>query len=471
MHVRATPGIVSMIVGEAGHLSTSVLGVACFGLALAAAVYFLVTRARNAGMLGPLVVGALLRLGVMLIAHQGSLSLGEGGFLQLDDATYAIQAQDLAAHWRAGQFIDPAGPVGSYQFGFPVLIGAVYALVGSQLLAAKLVNVLAGAATVVVTGLIGKHVLGEAAGRRVAWLVALAPGVVWWSAPLFKEAVATLLVAGAILAILRLPRSWPVLSVLFAILLVVRSPSALVLAACLAISLLLAARQADTPIAWKPIAIGGLAGIGVIGVGIFLLSSGHVGPLINNYTGTLRSMFHRYQGGNAAAIPVDTVKSFLTPIPWAFDLGTRSWDRGLYPGMWVWYAVYPLAAVGCWRLRRRPELALLALTILLTILVTSSSSGFIFRQRSTVEPLILVLACAGLSSWRMGARLGSAGLAVVAVAATAQSGSAPVGLAVAAGAALLFAISRLLPDDDLLEPLPPSPLVQVVAPRGPPSRG
>lgn len=456
-----------MIVAEAGHLSTNIPGVACFGLILAGAIYLLITRARNAGLLGPVVVGGLLRLGVMLIAHQGSLSLDEGGFMQLDDASYAHQAQTLATYWRDVDFVDPAAALGTYQFGFPVLIAAIFTLVGSEVLAAKLVNVLAGAATVLVIGLIAKQLLGESASRRAAWLVALAPGVVWWSAPLLKEAVATLLVAGAILAILRLPRSWPVLSALLAVLVVVRSPSAAVLAVCLAISLVLAARHTDRPIAWRPIALGGLAGVTVIGLAVLVLSSGNVGSLVDSYVETLESMFHRYQGGNLAAIPVDTLKSFVTPLPWAFDLGTRSWDRGLYPGMWVWYAIYPLAAVGCWRLRRRPEIALLGLTILLTILVTSSSSGFIFRQRSTVEPLILLLACAGLSSWRFAARLGSASLLVVAVVATAQSGSAPVGLAVAAGAVALFVLARFLPNDDLLEPLPPSPLVIAISQRGP----
>ena len=260
---------------------------------------------------------------------------------------------------------------------------------------AKLVNVLFGTATVLIIGLIAREVLGQGAHRRAAWLVALAPGVVWWSAPLLKEAFVTFLTAAAVLAALKLPRAAGYLAALLVALALTRISLVVVLVVSLIVGLLLAARKADRVIRWRSAMLVALSASVAVAAFLVLASGGRPVGFIDAYRSTIDQMIEIYQGSNLAAVPADALKSLVTPIPWAFDEATRNWDRGLYPGMWFWYLAYPLAALGLWRLRRRPELALIALPIVLSLVLGALTSGFLFRQRAPIEPLILLLVCRG----------------------------------------------------------------------------
>lgn len=419
-------------------------------------------HARSADLLAPVVVGGLLRLTVMAIAHVGSLQLGDGGLLFLDDRGYFERGELLASAWRAGELIDPAATqyAGTYQFGFPAMVGSVFTLVGQHVLPAKLVNVLAGTATVLILGLLSGRVVGESSRRRAAWAAALFPTLVWWSAPLMKEAVTTLLVVAALYAATFIPRRSAVVLTtgLLAALFVTRSGAALVVAIAIGSALVLAAvrsRQIGRK-QWMRAAAGGGA---VILVGLGALSGGDFGALTLQYQSTIQDMIERYQGSDPLAVPFDAVKTLVTPLPWTFDLATRNWDRGLYPGVWALYVAYPLAAFGAWRMRRKPELALLLIPLVLSIVLNAFTSGFPFRQRSVVEPLILILAIAGTASYRQAAQWGSLALGAAALVAAANTRSPATGIAVSAGALTLWAISRRLPGETLDSPSAESTLV------------
>ncbi len=437
---------------------------AVFVAAVGLAVYVIVTKARAAGLLAPVLIGGALRLAVMVVAHAGSISLNDGGLMFVDDVTYAQHGSALADLWRSGDFANPSNfdLTGSYQFGYPVLVGLVFTLVGESVFVAKLVNVLFGTATVLIIGLIAREVLGQGAHRRAAWLVALAPGVVWWSAPLLKEAFVTFLTAAAVLAALKLPRAAGYLAALLVALALTRISLVVVLVVSLIVGLLLAARKADRVIRWRSAMLVALSASVAVAAFLVLASGGRPVGFIDAYRSTIDQMIEIYQGSNLAAVPADALKSLVTPIPWAFDEATRNWDRGLYPGMWFWYLAYPLAALGLWRLRRRPELALIALPIVLSLVLGALTSGFLFRQRAPIEPLILLLVCQGITSWRQALQLASLALPVVGIAAAVQSGSVALGLGIAACGLVLFALARRAPALDLRQPLPPSPLVAAV---------
>lgn len=399
----------------------------------------------------------------MTIAHLGSLQLGDGGLLFLDDRGYVDRAGLLAAAWREGAVIDPSAfnYAGTYQFGYPALLGGAFTLVGNNVLAAKLINVLAGTATVLITGLLAGRVLGEQSRRRAAWAAALFPTLVWWSAPLMKEAVTTLLVVGLLLAVTYIPRCAAVAATaaVCAALVPTRTSAAVAVLAGGATALGLAAWRSST-IQWRHW-LRVAAGVSCfVLIGLLLLSRGDLHALTLQYGSTIEDMVKRYQGSDPLAVPFDTVKTLVTPLPWAFDLGTRNWDRGLYPGVWALFLAYPLAALGVWRLRRKPEVALLMVPLLLTLVMNASTSGFPFRQRSIVEPLIVVLAVAGMNSYRQAAQWGSLALGAVSLVATAQSHSPAVGVAIAACAGGLWAISRHLPSKALAGPTGASVLLE-----------
>ncbi len=438
------------------------LGVLLFAGAFLLGATMLCRRARSADLLAPVVVGGLLRLGVMLIAHLGSVQLGDGGLMFLDDRTYFQRGELLAAAWRMGEVIDPAAYnyAGSYQFGYPALLGGVFTLVGHSILPAKLLNVLAGAATVLVVALLSRRLLGEASARRAAWAAALFPTLVWWSAPLMKEAVTTLLVVSVLLAASHLPKrsaagmGTALLGALF--LTRTGAAAAVALGAFAAIGVAAARSPRIGWVQWVK-AVGGFSVITF--VALLGLSQGDLPALQLQYRSTIDSMIELYQGSNPLAVPLDSMKTLVTPLPWVFDVGTRNWDRGLYPGVWTLILVYPLAAVGVWRMRRKPELALLLVPLASSVVLNAFTSGFPFRQRSVVEPLILLLAVAGTKSYRQAAVLGAVVLAIVAPVALLQSRSALTGAVIAVSAGALWLASRRLPATEMAGVEAPSALI------------
>lgn len=431
----------------------------CATVAIALAVG---RRARRDGILVPLVAGVLLRLVVMLIAHAGSLSLGDHGILFVDDKTHYDGASYLAGLWRDGHFPNPAsvGVLGTFQFGYPAFVGVIFALGTTSILLGKLANVLLGGITIFLTARIAGNVLGERAKLRAAWIAALAPSLVWWSASMMKEALATALVMLAVLAITELPRRKALLAfgAVLAALMVVRTSGVLALVIGAGLAIAIAGRQVDRKWLSRPLLVFAAAAGGCLVVAVLVVSRGDLPMFYNQYHEVVNRMVNLYQGSDPARIPFDAVKSLVTPLPWTFDDATRNWDRGLYPGVWLLFCALPLAALGAWRLRRRPEGWLLIGTTAVTLLINAFTSGFVFRQRSMVEPLLLLLALAGTRSWRMAARTAAASLAVVAVVAGVQSRSLVVALAIAAAAAAVFLVSRWLPARPF-EPLPESRMV------------
>jgi hypothetical protein len=64
-------------------------------------------------------------------------------------------------------------------------------------------------------------------------------------------------------------------------------------------------------------------------------------------------------------------------------------------GLVMYYPLVVLALFGLWRVRRRPDVlfAVLALALAATVVFTPDSGT---RYRATLEPLIVILACAGV---------------------------------------------------------------------------
>jgi hypothetical protein len=440
----------------------AVLGWGVLLLAVGAVCVATLRRARRLGLMAPLLVGFGLRLVVMLIAHVASLSLGDHGLLVVDDQTYLNGGTLVSELWRGGHTSGITQPdvLGTYQFGYQLFLATLFTLATPSVLLGKLMNVLMGAITIVLVGMLGERLLGERARLRAAWIAALAPNLVWWSAPLLKEAIATMLMVLGLLAITYLPRprALALLGGVLAVFLFLRGPAALALVAGALLAVAVAGRRIERRWLSRPLVFsaGLIAGGAVVVVAV--VSRGNLSGLYHQYQFVVHNMIHEYQGGNPARIPYDAIKSLVTPIPWVFDRNTENWDRALFPGVWLLMCALPLAALGAWRLRRRPEAWALLGTAATALTINSFTSGFVFRQRSMLEPIVLLLALAGARSWRMAARCAAATLVVVAAGAGVQSRSPLVVAAIAAGAAALALASRRLPGESF-EPLPESPML------------
>ena len=438
-------------------LGWCLLLIAAGGLALA-----VMRRAAGHGILAPVLVGLGLRVVVMVVAHLGSLSLGDHGLFFVDDGTYRHGASVVAELWRGAHLTDPAryDVLGTYQYGYQLFLAAIFTLGTTSVLLGKLANVLLGGVTVYLVGRLGGELLGERAKVRAAWTAALAPSMVWWSATLMKETLATMLLVLGLLAVTRLPRPRAVGSLLavFVALTLVRGPAALALLVGTGVGIAAAGRKAEGRLISRPL-IGFVATIVVSFAALVLVvSAGNPVGFLHQYDAVARTMFDLYGGGDLTHAPYNAVKSLVTPLPWVFDSGTHNWDRMLYPGVWLMICALPLAAVGVWRLRIRPEIWACVATVATALAVNSATGGFTFRQRSILEPVILLLALAGASSWRMAARVAAGALGVTAGVAAVQSRS-PVVAAVIVGAAVALALVSRRLSDRPFDPPPESPLV------------
>jgi hypothetical protein len=398
----------------------------------------------------------------MVVAHIGSLSLGDHGIFYLDDQTYLYGGTFLAHSWRGGHTPDPAAynVLGTYQFGYQFFLGAIFTLGTPSILLGKLANVLLGGVSVYLTGRLGGRLLGERAKQRAAWIAALAPGMVWWSATMMKETVSTALLLLGVLAVLDLPRrrALVTLALVLAALAVVRLPAAVALTIGAGAAAAIAGRRAEGRLLSRPLIVFGWAvAAGLIVVAV-VVSHGHVGELVREYDIVVPRMFHTYQGGDLTRLPVDIVKSLVTPAPWAFDIGTRNWDRMLYPGVWLLISVLPLALLGAWRLRRSPEGWVVLVIAATALLLNVGTAGFVFRQRSMIEPLIFLLALAGATSWRMAGRSAAFALGIAAVVAGVSTRSVVVASVVAGAAGVILLVSRRL-SAERFDPPPESRLV------------
>jgi hypothetical protein len=421
------------------------LGIAVFAGMWLGGWALLHRAASRYGVLAPVAAGAGLRLLVMVTVHVATLRSGDGGLMFLDDKAYLAEGMRIAAGWRDGHLFNPSdiNYAGTYMFGYQAFCGLIFVLT-PNIIAGKLVNVLAGSATVLLVALLADRLLGSPARRRAAWMAAVAPGLVWWSTPLMKEALACLLVTASLLAILHLfsGRAALAFAVTWSALLLTRPAAAVALAFAAVVVLVGAAWHTGRRTAVRRMsvvtAIMIVAGIAVLAA----QAAGDPAAVADSYRLVIQRMVDQYRQSSPALIPVDVGRSLISPYPWAFDPATRNWDRGLYPGMWTWYALYPLAIAGIYRLRQRPETWLLVLCSASYLMLNAFTSGFIFRQRSAIEPVVLVLAVGGMRSWRSLARSAAAAWLVVAVVAGAHTGSLMTFgiVALAAGVAALASV-------------------------------
>lgn len=151
-----------------------------------------------------LAVALGVRLAAALVLHAtGAWQLTGRGAVTPDEATVDLAARLLAR----GDDRSPVVLGGSLHTTWLLVSWSVYDLLWNSLLAIKLLNVLLGTALVVPVYLVARELHSPGAARLAAWLVALFPAAVVWSALALRESLLALLLASLVLlAVTRVPR-------------------------------------------------------------------------------------------------------------------------------------------------------------------------------------------------------------------------------------------------------------------------
>ena len=423
------------------------IGVVVFSAILVGCASLLVLRAHAHGVLAAVLAGLALRLVVMAVVH---VAAGGDGLLYKDDAGFLRAGEALADEWRAGRLVDPAAY--DVRGQLPVRLSAAdqpgVRAHRAERARGQADERRARATLVLVTALLAGRLLGERAQRIAAWIAAVAPTLVWWCAPMVKEALAATLFAACLLLLVRawsVPRAVGLVALLLALATVRSGAAVVVLVAALAgygvaayrtrrelspsprraarrLRRRRGGRRPPGAVARRPgTTAGRLLGCRRLdGVAVPGLRAAHD-------PGGLRAL-----AGRAVSVGVRRARPGVG-------------DQALYPGMWVLYALYPIAAWGAWRHRHRPEALMLVAAAGLFILLNSATSGFVVRQRSTVEAVVVVLAVASGASPRLALRLAAAAFGVAALAAAAQSRAVIAPAAILAGALVTLLASRWAP--------------------------
>ena len=165
--------------------------------------------ARTEGLLAPVAAAFGVRLLLTAVLHVVSVATGHGGFFYIDDHGYTIDGRYLAHLWLQGHPGNVFEPLGVLPNGGPLFyqtVAGVFVLTDNSVLAMKIVDVLAGTGTVLCAGILANRLLGPQRGRWTAWVVALAPTIVWWTLPMLREPLAAFFAAATLAAATGIPR-------------------------------------------------------------------------------------------------------------------------------------------------------------------------------------------------------------------------------------------------------------------------
>ncbi|RMH15286.1 MAG: hypothetical protein D6701_10195 [Gemmatimonadetes bacterium] len=367
-----------------------------------------------------LVVALVLRIGLALVLHLGLTPY----FFAPDAFTYEFYGNQLAEYWR-GLAPFPEFLKGRTEIGYYVLNGVFDFLFSESGLALGILNSFAGAATAVMTFYLGRILLGEAAGKAAAVLVAVYPSLVLWSVLNIRDALTTTVVTFCVLTAargLRGMRPGAVAQILVAlgVLATLRDYLALLLAGGLLLGWLLSVRRGrilPTLVMGTAVVVGVAFGAEQFG----LLRRVPVEDPLESVE-NIRRDFQRGGSGYGQEYSTATPEEALRylPVGVAFFLfGPFPWDQGsalqtaTMPEVLLWYLLFPLFLIGVrLALTRGDRASLLVVAVLISILVpyalVESNFGTAYRHRAQILPLFFLFTAVGIrrlwTNWRQTSR-------------------------------------------------------------------
>jgi 4-amino-4-deoxy-L-arabinose transferase-like glycosyltransferase len=362
-------------------------------------------------------MGLLMRVLVGGLIYRFELQ----GFFGGDAFTYDQYGYLLSYSWQHGTiFADEwftAGGGGGW--GMIYIVGAIYTLVGRNMLAVQFFNAVLGAATAPIIYLCAQHLFHNTkVSRTSAYLVGLYPSLILWSSQGLKDSPIIFLLALSILATLKLGEKLNLkyflilVSALFGIL-SLRFYIFYMLIVAIGGTFVIGQRAISAQSLMRQFVI-------VIGLGLALTYLGvskTASTQIENYanleavqhsratqsrlanTGFAQDVDVTTTSGALTALPVGLTYLLFAPFPWQL-LNLR--QSITLPEMVVWWGSFPLLVLGLWfaiKYRLRQVLPILIFTVMLTLAyaLVQGNIGTAYRQRSQLLIFYFMFVAVGLS--------------------------------------------------------------------------
>ena len=363
-----------------------------------------------------------LRVVLSIGLHWLLIASGRGGFLLMDDRAYDKLGWTLARVWM-GIFPGIRDSDEYLMMNYTYLVSGIYFVLGHNLLAAKMLNVLFGALTPVVVYAIGTELWDRRVARISALLMAFFPSLLIWSAINLKDILAVLLVELAILGALIYARRhvwWALVVALLGLLAMenMRQFVYLILGWLMPAAFLLADRSTwkRKLILFAPLLLGVLLTFQITHNQKFGLNWLSVQALTEaewkrwfeanradsalelDFDKPLKSQRDLVGLRSIAYLPRGIYYVLMAPLPWEAR-STNS--RAAIPEMLVWYVLLLAAIPGLTtslKARWRDLFLPLGLSAgwIVALALTEGNAGNIFRHRAQFMPYILLLSAVGL---------------------------------------------------------------------------
>jgi 4-amino-4-deoxy-L-arabinose transferase-like glycosyltransferase len=305
---------------------------------------------------------------------------------------------------------------GATGWGMFYLVGAIYSVVGRNMLAVQFFNAVIGAATAPIIFMCAHHIFGSLRVSRIAALfVAFYPSLILWSSQGLKDGPIVFLLALIMLATLKLgerlqTKYFVVLALSLAGLISLRFYIFYMAVAAVVGSFLIGMRPLTSQSLARQFVV--VVGIGLVLTyfGVLRRASAQL-EVINlqmvqttraDLAGSAQSGFGKEidvstTSGALTAIPVGVVYLLFAPFPWQL---TNLRQSITLPEMLVWWASFPLLVLGAWftvKFRLRQALPILIFTTMLTLAysIFQGNVGTAYRQRSQILVFYFIFVAVG----------------------------------------------------------------------------
>jgi len=362
-------------------------------------------------------VALTARIGFGFIIHFFDLR----GFFGGDANTYDYLGNQLTEIWSGRAVVDDyfsrrAMATTGAGWGMKYFVGAIYLVLGRNILAAQSICGVIGAATAPMVYICAKRIFQNVrVAKYSALFIALFPSFIIWSSQLLKDGLIIFLLVLAMTMVLQLQErmSYPAIAILVLSLFGIMSLRFYIfymVAVAVGGSFLIGTTNSLRSI------VGRSAALVIIGVGLTYFGVIRTATVDLNRFGSLEAV-QRSRGdlarsansgfgaeldvsttdGAITALPIGLAYLMLAPFPWQM---ANLRQAITLPEVLLWWMLIPLAIYGLWysiRHKLRPAFPILIFTITLTIAysIFQGNVGTAYRQRTQIQVFLFMFIAVG----------------------------------------------------------------------------
>lgn len=414
--------VLCFLVGIATMILTFPEGFAAVSLVVVCSLAVISIIKRQVGeeadfLLKLFLIALLVRLAFGLLLHVFDLRSFFGG----DSILYDIAGQRLSEQWfgyavTSDDLLNQKITTSDSGWGMFYIVGAIYSIVGRNILAAQSFCAVIGAATVpMVYSCAYKIFNNRRVGKISALLVALYPAFIIWSGQLLKDGLIIFLLVLSMTLVLRLQEKFKLLDVFLLSLsllgiITLRFYIFYMVALAIIGAFVVGISNSLQAVA-RRISILIIIGIGLTYFGVIRNS----GSELQEYANLERIQKSRqdladsaesgYGGdldvstaqGVISALPVGLVYLLFAPFPWQI---TNFRQAVTLPEVFLWWLSIPFLLSGLWytiknRLRSSIPILLFALMLTLAYSIFLGNVGTAYRQRTQIQVFLFMFIAVG----------------------------------------------------------------------------